>query len=142
VGIPEFLRPLAFWLLVAIVSEWVATRKTYEWSPWLTATSLLTVLFRIYWIAWTVTFQIKDLTPIVDPETLRDKMLISLFLFFAAASFAPVATLGVRRVWIERDKCGRSLTVVRAVPVAAMTYLFLTTLILAVRVVSRLATSL
>ena len=141
-GVPEYLTPLAVWLIVAIVTEWFATRKTHEWSPWLTAISLLTVLFRLYWIVWILTFRNTDLTPVANPATLREKMLIELFLFFASTAFVSVATLAFRRVWVERQKCGRWLMVARILPVTAMAYLFISTLIVALRVVSEIRTSL
>lgn len=141
-GIFEYFKPLAVWLIVGIVTEWFAARKTHEWNPWLTAVSLLTVLFRLYWTAWMLTFRIIDPADGGDPEAFRERTLLRLVLFFACSAFAPMAVLAFRRVWLERRQCGRLRTVLRAVPVAAMVCLFLSTCALAIRVFNQIGTTL
>jgi len=95
-GIGAFLSPLAFWLFVAIVIEIVLSRRSRGTNLWLSVAFFVVTLFRLFWIAWGSTLRIRDVTGSFDADTIREKMLISIFVFFVTAIFIPAMLMMFR----------------------------------------------
>jgi len=141
-GVIIFFASIAAFLVIALVAEFVGTKRTQTWNPWISLLSGSTVMFRLYWCAWLYTLRSKDLTPYVDHETERMKLLTNFILFVFTAFFAPFVLLAAGRVWEDRQKCGVVLSAFRLVPVIGLSYLFLKTLVFAVGFVDNIQTSL
>ena len=73
-GVIMFLASIAAFLVIALVAEFVSTKRTQRWNPWISFLSGSTVMFRLYWCAWLCTLRSKDLTPYVDHETERMRL--------------------------------------------------------------------
>jgi hypothetical protein len=137
-GIGAFLSPLAFWLIVAVVVEVVVFHRSRETNTWLPATFFVVTMFRLYWIGWITTLRIRDATGNFDTETAREKLLISMFVFFVGAVFIPAAVMMFHHAWSRRQKCGMLRTVVRLIPCCGVTYLFVAHFMLATRFIARI----
>lgn len=137
-GVEAFLGPLALWLVVAVVVELIVFRKSRETNPWLPANFFFVTMFRLYWIGWMLTFPLRDATGNFDTGIAREKMLISMFVFFVTAVFLPATGMMFHYVWSRRDGCGMTRTVVRLIPCTAVTYLFISHFIVAIRFIARI----
>jgi hypothetical protein len=137
-GIGAFLSPVAIWLLVAIVVEVVAFRKTRETNPWLPVSFFVVTMFRLYWIAWITTLRIRDATGNFDSETAREKLLISMFVFFVTAVLIPAVVMMCHHAWSKREECGIICTIARLIPCAGVTYIFFSHLVLATRFIAKM----
>lgn len=137
-----YFGSIAAFLVIALVAEFLAAKRTRIWNPWLSFLSCTTVMFRLYWCVWLCTLRSKDLTPYIDHETERMKLLTSFIFFVFTIFFVPFVLLATGRVWQDRQKSGVVLSVLRLVPVIGLTYLFLKTLVFAVGFVASIQTSL
>jgi len=132
----NFLLPLSWFIILAIVLEFIANRKTKDSNIWVTFLSGITVLFRLYLLAWMITLRQKDLSPIFDTESFREVMLIKLFLVSMTAVFIPIFALTIGKIWAQIKICGKFQSIMRLIPVFGMCYLFLKSLIFTINFVA------
>ena len=139
-GISEYLRPLFFWLLVAIIVEWIACKRSREWNAWLTIMAVSVVFFRLYWIFWVSTIRIPDMVETYDIFWIREKTMLTLFLSLSLTGFTPAVVMSLVKVWSTRKRCGRWLSLARTAPVFALAYLFFMTIFHVMGIMSRINT--
>jgi hypothetical protein len=120
----RYLAPLAKFIIFAIVVEFIANRKTRDWNFWVSFMCGITVMFRLYLLAWITTIQPYNLQSEIDASFFRDAMLIKLFLFLMTSFFVPISALALGKVWTQQKKCGVTQSLARLVPILGMIYLF------------------
>ncbi len=137
-GVRAFFSPLALWLVVAIAVELVVLRKSHETNPWLPITFFIVTMFRLYWISWMLTLRIRDTTANFDTDTVREYMLISIFVFFVIAVFLPAMTMMFHHVWVQRERCGIARTLARFIPCVGVTYLLVSHASMAIQFIAKI----